>query len=86
MRHNFTPRDTVHQSVSLALAAPGGEVLVRAELFRLDELSDVGDTGLWIEGATSVELGGPEGNIFLAQGQAFLDGVRILLAQMGDAG
>lgn len=85
--HNHTERDTVHRSVSLTLGAPGsghGEALVRAELFQLDERSDIGEALLYLEGETMFELSGPEADIFIAQAQAFVDALRILRGQLGD--
>lgn len=84
--HNHSPRDTAHRSLSLTLAHPnprvGEDVLVRAELFQLDELSDTGETVLYLEGETPFQLDGPEADIFIAQAQAFVDGLRVLRAQM----
>lgn len=84
--HNHSANDTAHRSLSLTLASPsprvGEDILVRAEVFRLDELSDIGETVLYLEGETSFQLTAPEADIWLAQAQAFLDGVRVLRSQM----
>lgn len=84
--HNHSPRDTAHRSFELRLAAPGSStdsaVLARAELFRLDENADVGDTILWISGETEFALAPGEVDAFLVQAQAFVDTLRVLRQQM----
>jgi hypothetical protein len=84
--HNHGPRDTAHRSPSLVLSSPdprpGEDLFARAELFQLDELSDTGETVLYVEGETSFPLNGPEADIFIAQAQAWLDGLRVLRSQM----
>ena len=85
--HNHGPRDTAHRSLSLMFANPnpqvGEDVLVRAELFQLDELSGTGETVLYLEGETPFQVNGPEADVFIAQAQAFVDGLRVLRRQMG---
>jgi hypothetical protein len=85
--HNHGLRDTAHRSFELKLAAPGtstaSSVLVRAELFRLDENAGIGDACLWIAGQTEFALTPSEFDVFLVQAQAFVDSLRVLRAQMG---
>lgn len=85
--HNHSERDTAHRSFELRLAAPGSStasaVLARAELFRLDENADVGDTILWVSGETEFALTPREVDAFLVQAQAFVDTLRVLRQQMG---
>lgn len=87
--HNHGPRDTAHRSFELKLAPPGGStdstVLVRAELFRLDENADTGDACLWVAGQTEFALTPRGFDIFLVQAQAFVDTLRVLRRQMGAA-
>lgn len=82
-RHNHSARDTAHRSSELVLASPNGEVLVRAELFQLDETSVTSGPVIYIQGQGEFELGGPDADIFISQTQAFLDALRVRRAQMG---
>ncbi|WP_432077793.1 DUF6907 domain-containing protein [Streptomyces sp. YPW6] len=83
--HNSSPRDTAHRSRALELKLSGetGTVtLVRAELFRLDELDDIGETVLYVQGEDEQGSAGPEVEMFIANLIAFTDSVRVLHRQM----
>ncbi|MFD8545618.1 DUF6907 domain-containing protein [Streptomyces sp. NPDC059649] len=82
-RHNYSQRDTAHRSSELMLADPNGEVLVRAELFQLDEMSTTSGPVIYVQGQGEFELAGPDADIFISQAQAFLDALRVRRAQMG---
>lgn len=84
--HNSSPRDTAHRSRALELnlsGETGTATLVRAELFRLDELDDVGDTVLYVQGEEEQGSSGIEVDMFVASLVAFTEGVRVLRGQMG---
>ncbi len=84
--HNSSPRDTAHRSRALELKLSGETAtvtLVRAELFRLDELDDVGETVLYVQGEDEQGSSGPEVEMFVANLIAFAENVRILRGQMG---
>lgn len=84
--HNSSSRDTAHRSRALELKLSGdtGTVtLVRAELFRLDELDEVGETVLYVQGEDEQGSSGPEVEMFVANLIAFTDSVRVLHRQMG---
>lgn len=61
----------------------GTATLVRAELFRLDELDEVGETVLYVQGEDEQGSSGPEVEMFVANLVAFTEGVRVLRRQMG---
>ncbi|MFF2944055.1 DUF6907 domain-containing protein [Streptomyces niveus] len=84
--HNSSARDTAHRSPALLLAAPGvdgPDVIVRAELFRLDERDDTGEEVAYVEGEGQREMSGPELDVFIAQAQAFVDSLRVLRGHLG---
>ncbi|MFH8867128.1 DUF6907 domain-containing protein [Streptomyces griseus] len=84
--HNSSPRDTAHRSRALELKLSGDTAtvtLVRAELFRLDELDDIGETVLYVQGEDEQGSSGPEVEMFVANLIAFTDSVRVLHRQMG---
>lgn len=84
--HNSSPRDTAHRSRALELKLSGETgtvVLVRAELFRLDELDDVGETVLYVQGEDEQGSSGLDVEMFVASLVAFTDNVRVLHRQMG---
>jgi hypothetical protein len=84
--HNFSRTDTAHRSAELLLTLPGsngGTVLVRAELFRLDELSETGEAVLFVQGESEQDANGPAVEMLIAQLVAFTEGVSILRRQMG---
>lgn len=85
--HEFGPSVTSHWGVQAALVNPAvfaaGEPLMRAELFRYDAGSGVGETTLYVQGQTDVEMSAVEVDMLLVQAQAFVDTLRVLRAQMG---
>lgn len=84
--HTSSARDTAHRSQPLELklaGETGTAILVRAELFRLDELNEVGETVLYVQGEDEQGSPGPEVEVFVANLVAFTEGVRVLLRQMG---
>lgn len=84
--HNSSPRDTAHRSRAVELKLSGETAtvtLVRAELFRLDELDEVGETVLYVQGEDEQGSSGPEVEMFVANLIAFTDSVRVLHRQMG---
>ncbi|WP_437129127.1 DUF6907 domain-containing protein [Streptomyces globisporus] len=84
--HNSSPRDTAHRSRALELKLSGETgtvVLVRAELFRLDELDDIGETVLYVQGEDEQGSSGLDVEMFVASLVAFTDNVRVLHRQMG---
>lgn len=83
--HNSSPRDTAHRSRALELKLSGETdtvTLVRAELFRLDELDDIGETVLYVQGEEEQGSSGLEVEMFVADVVAFAEGVRVLRGQM----
>lgn len=83
--HNSSPRDTAHRSRALELKLSGETdtvVLVRAELFRLDELDDIGETVLYVQGEEEQGSSGLDVEMFVASLVAFTDNVRVLHRQM----
>lgn len=86
--HADGPRSTAHTSRSHTLSIPaalagGDQVLLRAELFRLDE-SRLGRTVLFIEGETDGELRGHDIDILVADLEAFTAKIRTLRARMNE--
>lgn len=84
--HNSSPRDTAHRSRALELKLSGETdtvTLVRAELFRLDELDDIGETVLYVQGEEEQGSSGLDVEMFVASLVAFTDNVRVLHRQMG---
>jgi hypothetical protein len=81
MRHDFGPSFTPHWGPAQVLAGPSP--LLRAELLRLDEHAETGETVLYLSGETHAELSPDEADIFIAQAQAFVDGLRVMRRQMG---
>lgn len=82
--HSVSPSSTAHLSPELRLAGSDRDaaVMLRAELFRLDEDGERSDTALYVTGEGDLHLNGPEADIFIAQAQAFVDSLRILRAQL----
>ncbi|MEW1630798.1 hypothetical protein AB0387_25990 [Streptomyces sp. NPDC089173] len=84
--HNSSPRDTAHRSRALELKLSGETdtvTLVRAELFRLDELDDIGETVLYVQGEEEQGSSSLDVEMFVASLVAFTDNVRVLHRQMG---
>lgn len=86
--HHFGPTVTAHRSPQLQLQlAPAffedeePSTLV-AGLYRVDESDGTGETVLCLIGDSDVDLSAAEADVFIAQAQAFLDGLRVLRAQM----
>lgn len=87
LKHSFGPSMTPHWSPQYRLANPTplpdmAPVIMRAELYRLDEGNELDEPGLYVSGESDVQLSGPEADIFIGQMQAFVDGLRVLRAQM----
>lgn len=85
--HHFGPSSTAHWSPMLTLHNPGAlsgasDVLLRAELSRIDEGDVLAEQVLYVGGESDVEMSGPEADVMIAQLQGFLDGLRVLRAQM----
>ncbi|MFD3520458.1 DUF6907 domain-containing protein [Streptomyces sp. NPDC058653] len=84
--HNSSTHDTAHRSPELLLTAPGingPDVIVRAELFRLDELDSSSEEVIYVQGEGQREMSGPELDVFIAQAQGFVDSLRVLRGQLG---
>jgi hypothetical protein len=86
LAHSFGPTQTSHFSPQLRLSNPNplpksSAVMIRAELCRMDD-TEFGEATLYVQGETDLELSGPEADMFIAQAQAFVDGLRVLRAQM----
>jgi hypothetical protein len=84
--HGSAPLQTSHFGPQLVLSNPDplprtSTVMARAELCRLDD-SRMGEQMLFVSGESDVELSGPEADVFIAQAQAFVDGLRVLRRQM----
>ncbi|MCX5138341.1 hypothetical protein [Streptomyces sp. NBC_00338] len=58
-------------------------VMLRAELYRGDEGTAVGEPILYVQGETDIDLTRDEADVFIAQAQAFVDTLRVLRRQMG---
>lgn len=89
-RHDAGPWLTPHFSEQAQLAMPGAlqsesGVLARAELVRLDETGERSETVLFIQGESTAELSGVETDLFIAQAQAWVDGLRALRREMAGA-
>ncbi|WSM09071.1 hypothetical protein OIE74_32830 [Streptomyces sp. NBC_01716] len=70
----------------MLLTAPGingPDVIVRAELFRLDELDSSSEEVIYVQGEGQREMSGPELDVFIAQAQGFVDSLRVLRGQLG---
>ncbi|MEE6264917.1 hypothetical protein V2E29_04550 [Streptomyces diastatochromogenes] len=86
-KHVFGPSVTSHWGIQARLDNPAvfaaGESFMRAELFRYDGGSDAGETTLYVQGQTDVEMSAPEVDLLIVQAQAFVDTLRVLRSQMG---
>lgn len=90
LNHHFGPSSTWHWSPQYHLAnawANGDDAspLMRAELARCDEDDKVGGTSMFVQGEREANLSAAEADIFIAHLQAFVDTLRVLRSQMGDA-
>ncbi len=88
VNHLFGPSVTAHWSPQYQLANPrpladAFPVVLRAELYRSDENAETGETVLYVQGETDIDLSAAEADVFIAQAQAFVDTLRVLRAQMG---
>lgn len=85
--HHFGPSSTAHWSPMLTLHNPGAlsgtsDMLLRAELSRIDEGDVLAEQVLYVGGESDVELSAGEADVFIAQLQGFVDGLRMLRGQM----
>ncbi|WP_442817826.1 DUF6907 domain-containing protein [Streptomyces sp. NBC_01591] len=88
MGHHFGPTSTAHWSQQVQLSNPKplsglSAVMLRAELYRGDQGSEVAEPLLYVQGETDIDLTADEADIFIAQAQAFVDTLRVLRRQMG---
>ncbi|WP_327335900.1 hypothetical protein OG384_04500 [Streptomyces sp. NBC_01324] len=88
LSHRFGPTSTAHWSPQVKLGNPrpledSAAVIMRAELYRGDEGSSMGEPVLYVEGETDIDLTRDEADVFIAQAQAFVDTLRVLRSQMG---
>lgn len=86
--HHYGPTATWHWGQQYQLANPNPlpdttPVIMRAELFRNDELSVLGEVSMYLSGETDIEMGAGEVDAFIVQAQAFVDTLRAMRAQMG---
>lgn len=86
--HSFGPTSTAHWSPQHHLPTPrpqagSSPVMLRAELYRGDRDAEVGQTLLYLQGETDIDLNADEADIFIANAQAFVDTLRVLRRQMG---
>lgn len=85
--HHFGPSMTAHSSPEQAVAnlspLPGGSPwMIRAELVRLDEGDARGETVLYVQGETDMELSRDEADLFIADFEAMLAKLKVLRRQM----
>lgn len=89
MGHHFGPTATAHWGPQYRLPNPrplnadDASVMLRAELFRYDEGARTGETVLYIQGETDVDLSADEADMFIAQAQAFVDTLRVMRRHVG---
>lgn len=86
--HHFGPTATWHWGTQHQLANPNplpdtAPVIMRAELFRNDELNDLGEASMYVSGETDIEMGADEADVFIISMQAFVDTLRAMRCQMG---
>lgn len=80
--HHFGPSSTAHWSPQYVVRGEGSELVLRAELVRLDDGDSRGEEVLYVSGESDAELPPAEADIFIAQAQAFVDTLRVLRRQM----
>lgn len=86
--HHFGPSSTAHWSPQLVLPNPSplpgtSEVLLRAELCRIDAGDRLGGQVLYVSGESDIEVTGAKADALIAQMQSFVDRLRLLRGQMG---
>ncbi|MYX67400.1 MULTISPECIES: DUF6907 domain-containing protein [unclassified Streptomyces] len=86
--HHFGPTSTAHWSAQVRLLNlrpldGSAGVMLRAEVYRGDEGSTVGEPVLYVQGESDIDLSRDEADVFIAQAQAFVDTLRVLRRQMG---
>lgn len=86
--HLFGPTSTAHWSPQAVLSNPHpagftAPIMMRAELYRGDEESVLGEVLMFVQGETDVELTADEVDVFIAQAQGWVDTLRVLRRQMG---
>ncbi|GAA1377959.1 hypothetical protein J0695_30890 [Streptomyces beijiangensis] len=85
--HHFGPSSTAHFSPLLLLSNPAAlpgtsDVLLHAELCRIDEGDRLAEQVLYVGGESDVELTGEDADVLIARLQGFVDGLRVLRGQM----
>ncbi|MFD8142464.1 DUF6907 domain-containing protein [Streptomyces sp. NPDC059708] len=80
--HHFGPSSTAHWSPQYVVWGEGSELILRAELVRLDGGDRRGEETLFVSGETDVELTAAEADVFILQAQAWVDTLRVLRRQM----